>query len=288
MIWLRWILVAAIATVPAGASTYFPEQKVCPVGGEAFQFRSLGSITRWGALPDGMPTGSGYFPVQPPQCPGNGLILYRDFTPAEVKALDLLVGGPDYKALRAAGETSYYLAYRTAKVLGDPGLPWLLLNATWEAKNADPASDRTRRYNAEFVALVAAMPADGASFDSIALRARAANALRELGRFDEAEALRAAIVVAPTAGGEGEQARENREGWLAYLRLLAAPIARRDRDRAPIDMIGDREAVFRCTDGERAAEDNIDAPPLSAFEAAYCARPELAEQIAERRKMLRE
>ena len=280
-------IACAMLCAPLHASTYYPQQETCPVGGEKFEFMALGSISQWGALPDGMPIGSGSFPIQAPQCPGNGLVMYRDFTPAEVKLLEAFVGSADYKALRAAGETPYYLAYRTAKALGEDNPAGLLLNATWEAKNADPAGERARRYNAEFVALVGGMKADAAAFESIALRARAANALRELGRFEEAEALRASIAIAPDAGGTGEDAPENRAGWGRYLALLAAPIARQDPVRTPIDLIGDREAVFRCIAQAAAAKGKEAAPePLTAFETEYCARPQLAAQIAEQRKRL--
>jgi hypothetical protein len=275
-------VVSAMGILPANASTYAPVQKVCPVGGEKFQFMELASISQWGGMPDGMPLGSGYFPIQSPKCPGNELVMYRDFMPTEVKVLTAFVGSPEYLALRTAHETPYYLAYRTAKALGDKTAPGLLLQSTWEAKNADPASERARRYDEEFVSLVRTLPVDGASFESIALRARAANALRELGHFEEAEAMRAAITIAPAAGEPEANASQNREGWASYLKSLAAPIERKDQRRDPIDMIGNREAVFRCLSQAVAAKYKRPAPaPLSAFETGYCARPELSTEIAE-------
>lgn len=280
---------AAIATliaVPSVASTYFTVRKTCPVGGQKFKFQELGSISTWGSLPDGMPVGSGEFPIRLPQCPGNGLVMFRDFTRPEIAKLTPYVQGEVYRGLRAAGETPYYLAFHTARMLGDADAEWLLLSATWEAKNAGPAAvSRAARYNAEFVDLVKARAARATDFESIAMRARAANALRELGRFDEAESLRAAIVIAPNAGDGTEDAAENREGWAKYLRNLAAPIARRDMSRVPIDMMTEDYAVYRCIEKEQAAKHDLPEPPaLTEFEVRYCARPELAQAIEQARK----
>lgn len=278
--------VAVLIAIPAAASTYFTVRKTCPVGGQKFKFQELGSISTWGALPDGMPVGSGEFPIRLPQCPGNGLVMFRDFSRPEIAKLSPYVQGEVYRGMRAAGETPYYLAFHTARMLGDADPEWLLLSATWEAKNAgSAAAARVDRYNAEFVDLVRARAASAADFESIAMRARAANALRELGRFDEAEALRATIVIAPDAGGSADDAGENREGWAKYLRDLAGPIARRDMTRIPIDMMTEDYAVYRCLEKEQAAKHGLPQPAtLTEFEVRYCARPELVQAIGQARK----
>ncbi len=276
-------VLAMAAPAPAAASTFFEVIKKCPVGGEKFKFLDQGSSTSWGALPDGMPTGSGPYPYRLPQCPKNGLVIFRDFDGPTLARLTPVVLGAEYQALRAT-ETPYYLAYWLARKLGDADVAGLLIAAGWEAKNDDPESPRARRYADELIALVAAMPVDGSSLESIALRARAANALREKGDFAAAEALRASIKIAPGAGGAGDDAADNRMGWAAFLTALSAPIARSDRSRAPIDMIGEREAATRCvTPGLYPSQ----VPPLTEFETAYCARPELAEMLATLRESLR-
>lgn len=283
-VWLAAI--AAMIAVPAVASTYFTVRKTCPVGGQKFMFRELGSISTWGTLPDGMPVGSGEFPIRSPQCPGNGLVMFRDFSRPEIAKLTRYVQGGVYRGLRAAGETPYYLAFHTARMLSDADPEWLLLSATWEAKNAGSAATaQADRYNAEFVDLVRARAGSAVDFESIAMRARAANALRELGRFDEAEALRAAIVIAPDAGGSADDAPESREGWAKYLRDLAGPIGRRDMTRVPIDMMTRDYAVYRCLEKEQAAKHGLPEPAaLTEFEIRYCARPELVQPIEQARK----
>ncbi len=277
------VLATLLMAGPAVASTYFDEKMKCPVGGERFVHQSLGSITTWGAAPDGMPMGSGSFPVALPQCPGNGLVLYENFDAAKVKRLTPIVASDEYRALRER-ETRYYLAYWLAKSLDDADkAPWLLLSATWEAKNRDPAGEQARRYAGEFVDMVRAIPVSDTDFTSIALRARAANALRELGRFEDAEALRSGIVIAPNAGGNEAEAAGNREGWSGFLTALAKTIARRESGRMPIDMIGDRQAVFRCIEPE-GPESHPEAQ-LTPFERDYCAQPNIATSVAEMRKM---
>ncbi|MEG3145396.1 hypothetical protein U1839_12110 [Sphingomonas sp. RT2P30] len=275
------LALVALGAAPAAASTYFPAEKTCPVGGEKFKVMALASISTFGALPDGMPIGSGMFPIALFQCPGNGLVMYRDFDAATVRRLAPIVAGAEYQVLRRT-ETPYYLAYRLALALGDAEPEWLLLSATWQAKNNNDLV-MARRYGEEFVARVAAMPVLATSFTSIALRARAANALRELGRFKDAEILRASIVIAADAGGTDEDASDNRKGWGEYLASLAAPIARGDAARDPIDMAAPREAGFRCVAPLRKKNPG---PPLSAFEAAYCARPEMASQLADLRRQI--
>ncbi|MCW4461812.1 hypothetical protein OK349_08825 [Sphingomonas sp. BT-65] len=280
-------MLALAQEAPRFPPHYAGRATTCPVGGEKFDAPALMHYSTFGALPDGQPIGSIGFPILLAECPGNGLVIFDEFTPEQVAKLGPLVASDAYKALRGA-ESSYYRASWLADALGDKKqAAWLLLSATWEAKNTDPASERARRYNAAFAAAATAVPADAKDFQSIALRARAANALRELGQFDEAEALRAGIVVAPDAGGDGEDAPKNREGWSGYLKKLAGPIARKDPARLPIDMMADRDVTFRCLGQEYAARHKQPAPPpLTAFETEYCARPELAADLAEHRKKL--
>ncbi|WP_447728450.1 hypothetical protein [Sphingomonas koreensis] len=268
---------------------YTGHATTCPVGGEAFDAPALMHYSTFGAFPDGQPIGSIEFPVLLAECPGNGLVLYDTFTPEETAKLGPLVASEPYKALRGS-ETSYYRAAWLAKGLGSKErAAWLLLSATWQAKQASPSGDQARRYNGEFVTAVAELPIDAGKLESIALRARAANALRELGRFDEAEALRASIVIAPDAGGLDDRGAKNRAGWGGYLKDLAAPIARKDATRRPIELMNRREAAGRCLSKEFAAKYNRPAPPpLTAAETEYCARPnpELEAELTKSRKLL--
>lgn len=280
-------LLASLQDTPRFPPHYGPQATTCPVGGEQFDAPQLMHYSTFGSMPDGQPIGSIAFPILLPECPGNGLVIFAKFTPEQVKKLGPVVASPAYQALRKS-ESSYYRAAWLADAIGEKRqAAWLMLSATWEAKNADAAGERARRYGAAFAASAMALPVDAKDFQSIALRARAANALRELGQFEEAETLRASIVIAPDVGGADKNAAENRTGWAGYLAKLAGPVARRDASRQPIDMMNDRDAVFRCLGAEVAVRYKRPAPPpLTAFESEYCARPELAEQLAARRKAL--
>lgn len=275
---------ALLLAAPLAASTYVEVEKICPIGGEKFKFMELMSISTFGQFADGMPFGSGRFPIDIPKCPGNGLVMYEDFDKAKLAALGPIVAGAEYQALQRK-ETVYFLAAWLAEKLGEQDrVNGLLLAATWEAKNAAPDGETARRYNQDFIARVAALPADPRSFESIALRARAANALRELGRFDEAEALRGSIAIAPDAGGAEADAADNRKGWQQYLDMLAPPIARRDASRWPIDMRDETSAASRCLETEEAAEPGRQVTALSPFETQYCAAPKLQGTIKRMRK----
>lgn len=106
------------------------------------------------------------------------------------------------------------------------------------------------------------LPADERS----AYEARAANALRQIGRFDAAEAMRRRAVADLTPGAR-------QEGWAEFLDRLAPAIARKDDGVEPLDLIPDQEAAFRCVQDGRT----------SRFVQDYCARPALAEAIARAR-----
>ena len=269
---------------PALASEFDTVERQCPVGGETFEARELLGITIMGTLPDGMPIGSGDFPIELPQCPGNGLVIYREFASSELPKLGAFVQSAEYKAIRRSAETPYYLAYRIAKVLGDLVPERLLLSATWEAKNNDGNRERARRYNAEFVAAMTQWPVNPADFSNISLHARGVNALRELGRFDEAENVRAALAGLQSAKSTDNEGTQKWDSLRRFLARLKAPILRGDASRFPIDMLSGKDAAELCLGEEFSRKLKLVPPaPLSAFEHVYCARPELGEDLRERR-----
>ncbi|HYC05809.1 MAG TPA: hypothetical protein VED40_21125 [Azospirillaceae bacterium] len=234
-------LLAALLTLapgPAGAAMSAPVEITCPVGGERFTFTDTPSYSTWGTRPDGKPFGSWDFPLPIPECPGNGLVLYKDFSPAEIKRLRQIADQPGYRALR--GETTYYRAAWLTRELEGGGLEaaWRLLQASWQA---DGAPERKARYQREFVEAAAALPAAPDSLDWLALQGRAANALRELGEFDRAARLLAGLPPRPLDRPGADTA-----GWRAYFDKLAAAVARRDARPAPPDMVPAAEAALLC------------------------------------------
>src|SRR5215213_996323 len=116
------ILAAAVAVSclpPASASAGSPvtDRMTCPIGGGSFDFTTTASYSTSGERPDGKPYGSSNFPLAIPECPDNGLVLYKDYTPEEVAKLEPLVASEAYQALRK-DDTPYYRAYWLMKQMG--------------------------------------------------------------------------------------------------------------------------------------------------------------------------
>ncbi|HYI49844.1 MAG TPA: hypothetical protein VEX35_15405 [Allosphingosinicella sp.] len=233
----RLLLAAALLAAPAGpAVAGFPvtRQMTCPIGGERFDFTTTASYTTFGARPDGKPFGSWTFPLELPECPGNGLIVYQDtFEPAELTRLGALIETPAYRALRG-GDTSYYRLSWLLREMGAPWeqVTWALIQATWQPADDSPLR---ARYLGELAAAAAAKADAPTDLPGYGLRAYGINALRELGRFEEAGALLSRTPLAPLRPGGGLPGAEERErsGWLEHFTKLEALLARRDRSADP-------------------------------------------------------
>jgi hypothetical protein len=224
----------------ASATTLFPEQFTCPIGGEVFEDYVIGSYTSWGQRPDGKLYGT--LPVYPiVECPGNGFPIFDDeLTPAELAVLTPLVESSRFQAMRES-ETPHYRAWWLMKALQRPPaiLAVRLLMASWET-DEDPS--RKQRYQREFLAAAAEIPATEGE-DWFWLNLRAANALRELARFEEAAALLARLEGGdawPTDADEIEAARYLIDG-------LAALVGEGNVHPEPANLIPPQMAVERCT-----------------------------------------
>jgi hypothetical protein len=230
----------------------------CPIGGEKFQFTTVSSIVSWGERPDGKPYGS--FPLEIPECPKNGLVLYKDYEPQEVAKLEPLVASDAYQALRKS-DAPFYRAYWLMREVGVAAGPRLiaLQRAIW---TVDDKPELRARYLAEFVTETAKLPRKPEDVNWIGMEGRAVNALRELGRFDEASARLAKLPLSALAVAEpkvtdrspaANQAR-TRRNWLRYLKELKPVIDRRDASVEPFDMLPKREWTSRCINGKDLSE----------------------------------
>jgi hypothetical protein len=219
------------------------------------------SIT--GQRPDGKPYSEVPFPRPLPECPGNGLVVFADdFTPAETAELAKWIATPVYQSMRKT-ESPFYRAYWLAVKIHRPQAEAVaqLMPAIWEAKEKDandPRRPATKRYQRVLVAVANNLSPAVSPDDRVWIKARAANALREMGKFDAAERMRASAAAdmstAPPAGLPD------------YLQKLKAVIARHDRSDDPLDMIPDVQAAIICRDHHRN----------DAFDRGYCARPAIA------------
>lgn len=260
-----------VLSLPMAAHAGFPVEvkEKCAVGGERFTYTTTGSYTTFGARPDGKPYGSWHFPLALPVCPGNGLVMYKDFSKAELKQLPALLASPEFQALRAR-ETPYYRASWLARALdpADQDANWLLLSASWEA-DQNPAQHA--RYQAEFVRAMQQAPQPN-DLTGYVMRFRVANALRELGRFDEAGGIVRDLpqaAVAPKAGGD-ESDEANKQGWRDLAAALTRAIARGDTSSEPLDLLPLDIAAGQCLGYPGEIEPRADAlckaePLLSAI-----------------------
>jgi hypothetical protein len=248
---------AALALPAAGALAGAPvtETMTCPIGGATFQFTTTASYSTSGERPDGKPFGSWTFPLAIPECPDNGLVLYKDYTPEEIARLEPLVASEAYQALRKE-DTPYYRAYWLMKQMGvgpERSL-WALLQASWEAEGRP---ELRKRYLAELAEASAAVPPAPRDLNWIGMEGRAINALRELGRFDEALArldkvpLASLDVPVPTAAAatpEAVAAAKTRRGWHSFFSALRPAIERHDAAIEPLDLLPRSVAFGRCLD----------------------------------------
>ncbi|WP_132385648.1 hypothetical protein [Novosphingobium sp. PhB165] len=232
----------------------------CPVGGEKFTAATVPVYSIMGRRPDGQPYSEVPFPHPIPECPGNGLVVFADFTAAETQDLARWIATPVYQAMRTT-ESPFYRAYWLARKIGRPDADALelLLPAIWSAKGQDRNDSHrpfTTRYQQVLVNAVNQLPASVPADDRIWLQAQAANALREMGEYAKAERMRGLAASSPTT----------RPALTTYLQDLQKVIARHDRSDEPLDMIPDVQAAILCKN----------SPPKDAFGRAYCAQPSIA------------
>lgn len=249
---------AALAFPGAGALAAPPvpaRTMTCPIGGAGFQFQPVAPPVVAGERPDGRPVGGIKFPLALPECPDNGLVLYKEYDAGEVAKLEPLVASEAYRALRKDG-TQYYRAYWLMREMGLPPerYLWALLQASWEA---DGRPDLRKLYLEELVEATAKVPSRPGDLTWIGMEGRAINALRELGRFEEALVRLDAVPLAgldapaPTGAAATPQAlasARSRRGWRTFFTAIRPVIERRDPSTEPLDLLPRTVAAGRCLD----------------------------------------
>lgn len=233
-----------------------PVTIACPVGGKEFRFKPPGRTAVLGFRADGKPYSAAPAPAPLAECPDNGLVLFKELTAEEAAQLEPLLASEAYKALLKS-DTSYYRAHWLMREMGVEPKDYLfvLLQAAWQA---DAKPELRARYLAEFAEGTGKLDPAPADLNWIGMEARAVNALRELGRFDEASARLEKIPVAilkAASADKAEQAR--RRAWLEYLADLKTVIAREDASLEPVEMIPRRVAQERCGADAEAAKTEL-------------------------------
>lgn len=284
------VFAAAVAFFAGPASVAHaapaPRTMTCPIGGATFQFQPLAPPVVTGERPDGRPYGNLKLPAALPECPDNGLVLYKDYDAGEIARLEPLLASEAYQALRKE-DTQYYRAYWLMREMGvRPELTlWALLQASWEAEGKP---ELRKRYLEELVEASAKVPPRPADLNWIGMEGRAINALRELGRFEEALArldkVPLAALEAPAAAAATPEAvaqARSRRGWRSFFTAIRPAIERRDSGIEPIDLLPRSIAYGRCLD---------EAAKLDETGRAFCEKETagIAEFRAARDKQAKE
>lgn len=263
------LLLAAMtaASVSAAQSEDSPEDRrrfICPLGGTAFQHNTSYSAFPLLTLPDGSWLGDTQIGVQIPVCPDNGLvllpdltrsaagdgqtILYYDYAPHEIAALPALIADPEYRALAELGPYAQaaWIAHRIDRPATDQ--LFMLQRATWAT--ADPALRRrlVERLAAQAPTLIDRL--DGGSQVQAYHRMFVVNALRELGRFEEAGAMLDALLDSqvPVPGLPDPDAMFAPD---PPIEAMQRAIAQRDDGRFAAETLPDRIFLRYC-EGEMA------------------------------------
>ena len=253
----RLILAAAFAAAPLAAAGAAPTSQAmtCPIGGASFTYTRPAPQSVPGTRPDGKPYGA-VAPPPLPECPDNGLVLYKEYSAEEVAKLEPLIASPAFQAMRES-DTQYYRAYWLMKEMGlaPEDYLWVLLQASWQA---DGKPELRARYLGELVEASAKVPPNPSSLNWVGMEAHAINALRELGRFDEARSridmvsLQPLDVQIPTgaASNPAVQAARKRRTWLSFLKTLKTVIERKDSSLEPLELLPRAVALDKCIDEE--------------------------------------
>ncbi|MFZ2981448.1 MAG: hypothetical protein WA085_10495 [Sphingobium sp.] len=265
--------VIALFLFSAGQSTLTASEPIsedvrCPIGGEIFEYVHVGN-SNIDRRPDGKTYGFPNAPLNLPECPENGLVLFDDFTPSEIAKLEPLIQSAAYKSLRKS-DTQYYRAYWLAAQLGRDKIliDNLLAQAIWEAD--DNPSQRLRYLR--LYADTAQKPQNDASENALWSTLRLANAHRELGDFATAKAVLAAIILPPEPNAEpkDEWVHEQWKQSITYVQKFATVIERGDTSSEPLDMLPQRIAAEKCWDMRNGYSD---------FAKAFCGQPNIVKEM---------
>lgn len=295
-------LLAALVAAPAHAGVYSDEmaeidgmEKVeftCPISGKKFrQYITYGHFAL-ATFSDGSHMGDQWVDTQVPVCPGNGLVLlplkdrdpetgvpvYHEYSDEELAQLETLIASEDYQAL--SGETRYLRAYWLGKQLGLPAPDlWEMLQvASWSADTPEQRERALAMFAADGPELLPlATDSDERRYYGVIY---IADALRQLGRFDEALEMLAPLEVDPE-----NPEPDLSETWIfseepLHLRLRTM-VKEENTDRFPVALQENRLAGLICN--------NPDAGPLEPAtnaardcqrrETAMAAQQELRDEV---------
>ncbi|AXK72679.1 hypothetical protein DWG18_10605 [Lysobacter sp. TY2-98] len=266
---------------------YAAKKFACPIGGQVFEQSINYPALALVQFPDGSWLGDHLIDAQLPECPKDGLVLIPDFethtdagdllypayTPEQVAKLATLVKTDEFRALRKRGR--YERAEWIARQLDMPAYTRLqtLMRASWATVKPVDRKRLVARLAAEGPQLIAATTRP--ELEKLALRVRVANALRELGRFEEADAELAAIGTAIPEDADVTD-RDLANDVASTIASMHEVVGFHDDDRFPVDLASSRWASQMCSGQDMPAPYG----PMTANARAACKRREAHRQEA--------
>lgn len=237
------ISLALTTLSPAYGTTFFEVKKTCPVGGEKFKAYDIGSSTSWGQRPDGREYGT--LPIWPLiVCPKNGFVIFDDeFSKDELKKLTEAVSSPEYKVMVQNDEARHFRAWWLATKIDRPlrQRVGLLMQASWDS---DDIPERKQRYQQEFATLSAQLDLNKSTdTENFWLSLRGANALRELGKFENAMDRILLLKAAPSYPTEVDE----KEGADLLIDGLSSLVKDRNAFNEPTNLVPKNIAEKRCS-----------------------------------------
>lgn len=254
----------AISIELAEAWELEPETFTCPIGGESFQQVVRHPHLVIAGLPDGSHIGDEWIDSQIPECPDNGALIlpdfgatevgsaelvYYEYTEAELARLPALLASEEWQELQQQTRTlrAYWLATQLERPVADRVR--LLRHSPWGAENTAQRTTALEWLVRDLPALISELGVEDA--EATLHRYAIANALRELGRFDEALALLDELDQEPVDSAPAHDPDyEHLRGGISYG--LRQAIAEQDSDRYPITMLDTRMANLICSDANAA------------------------------------
>jgi hypothetical protein len=249
-----------------------PQEITCPVGGEKFvHFGYSGRYVSY-SNPDGSSEGDASGADNLPECPKNGLVVFKEFSEAELERLPSILAARDFFELPRHQQFD------------------LLIAATW---------DQDRRRREKYMRKLAAVSdspenASPDTPDDFWVRLIFVNAWRETGQFDGAMRRLKALpierlnVLIPDAvygpeevfGGEKFRPVVNRDAISAatdklaihgYAKRMEVVVARRDPSRFLLELLPFKQASWFCRD--------MGVPELSKANRQFCAEPAMTAEV---------
>lgn len=171
-----------------------PKTYKCAIGGEEFKHSELLSMTTFGSRLDGKPVGPLAIVHEPPQCPTNGFVQFKEkFSNKELAKLKKIIESKEFKDAKQNRPVFYLLFLELEKGgYNKQEAATALLKATWSVLISSIKIDIENEYNKDLLSqFVAYIDKNSNSFDkyfAAQFQVYAANAERQLGQFEKAQA----------------------------------------------------------------------------------------------------